>query len=217
MILMALLRHRGILAADDRERHWFLATLTDDVCRSVLANNYNQSLCLSSECERCIKNIEPLLEVADQLENAGFLDRTAQSFPVWKEIKARAGQGMSRPELAVLMACAKLALKHALLEAPEFLNAEWTHAILAAYFPEAVRSRYADYLGGHSLGRKITATMICNTVINQAGASFLVWTGDLEPGREALSFRHHREVAPPRMLTVQNLFGSSPAVKIGAF
>lgn len=178
-ILMALLRRRGVIATDD-ERNLFLADLTEDVCRSVLANNYKQSLCLSLERERCLKDIEPFLELADRLENAGLLDRAAASFPVRKEIQARAGQGLTRPELAVLMACAKLALKRSLLEAPEFLGADWTKDILAAYFPEAVRSRYAAYLGDHSLGREITATMICNTVINQAGAGFLVWTGELD-------------------------------------
>ena len=35
--------------------------------------------------------------------------------------------------------------------------------------------------------------------------------------REVLSFRHYAEVAGPRMLIVQNLFGSSPAVKFRAF
>jgi glutamate dehydrogenase len=180
-ILMALPRRRGIIAAGG-ERNRFLAKLTDDVCRSVLANNYRQSLCLSLERERCLKDIEPFLELADQLENAGLLDRTVESFPVRKEIKARAAHGLTRPELAVLMACAKLALKQTLLEAPGFLGGEWTNDILAAYFPEAVRSRYAPYLVDHTLGREITATMICNTVIDQAGAGFLVWTGELDAG-----------------------------------
>jgi glutamate dehydrogenase len=80
------------------------------------------------------------------------------------------------------MACAKLALKQTLLEAPEFLSTERTRDILAAYFPEAVRSRYAAYLGEHSLGREIAATMICNRVINQAGAGLLMWTDGLDAG-----------------------------------
>jgi len=196
-ILIATLRRRGVIAADGDERDRFLAELTDDVCRSVLANNYRQSLCLSSERERCLKDVEPFLELADQLEHAGLLDRTAEAFPVRKEILARAGQGLTRPELAVLMAYAKLALKQALREAPEFLapefpgaeflgaeflGAKWTQDMLAAYFPEAVRSRYAAYLGDHSLGREIAATMICNKVINQAGAGLLVWSGDSDAG-----------------------------------
>ena len=80
------------------------------------------------------------------------------------------------------MAHAKLSLKQTLLEAPEFLSTEWTRDILAAYFPEAVRSRYAAYLGDHSLGREIAATMICNRVINQAGAGLLVWADGLDAG-----------------------------------
>ena len=179
--LVALLLRRGVIAGDD-ERNRFLAELTDDVCCSVLANNYWQSLCLSLERERCLKDVEQFLELADQLENAGLLDRTAEFFPVRKEIQARAGQGLTRPELAVLMACAKLALKQTLLEAPEFLSTEWTRDILAAYFPEAVRSRYAAYLGEHFLGREIAATMICNRVINQAGAGLLMWTDGLDAG-----------------------------------
>lgn len=169
-------------ALDDNERNRFLAMLTDDVCQSVLANNYRQSLCLSLECERCLEDIGPFMDLADQLENAGLLDRAVESFPLRKEVMARAGRGLTRPELAVLMAYAKLALKRALLEAPEFLDGEWTRNFLAAYFPERARSRYADRLKDHSLGREIAATMICNMVINQAGAEFLVWSDELDPG-----------------------------------
>jgi glutamate dehydrogenase len=181
-ILMALLQKHRVIAPDEAERNRFLARLTNDVCRSVLENNYGQSLCLSLDRERSLKDAEPFLDVADQLENAGLLDREIESFPARKELKARAGQGLTRPELAVLMACAKLALKKVLLEAPAFLDAECSRDFLAAYYPEAVGARYAEHLRNHSLGREITATVICNKVINQAGASFLVWAGQLEGG-----------------------------------
>ncbi len=181
-ILMAASQGGEAIATDDDERNRFLALLTDDVCRSVLANNYRQSLCLSLERERCVEDNGPFMELADQLENAGLLDRIVESFPLRKEVMARAGRGLTRPELAVLMAYAKLALKRALLEAPAFLDGEWTKDILAAYFPERARSRYADRLKDHSLGREIAATMICNRVIDQAGAGFLVWSDELDPG-----------------------------------
>jgi glutamate dehydrogenase len=181
-ILMAAAPGERSSAADDGERNRLLLTLTDDVCRSVLANNYRQSLCLSLERERCREDAGPFMDLADALENAGLLDRCVESFPLRKEVMARAGQGLTRPELAVLMAYAKLALKRALLEAPGFLEGTWTRNFLAAYFPERVRSRYADRLKDHSLGREIAATMICNTIINQAGSGFLVWTHELDPG-----------------------------------
>ncbi len=167
------------------ERNRLLLQLTDEVCRAVLLNNHRQSLCLSLERERCVDNASPFMDAADQLVNAGLLDRGVECFPLRKEIVARGGAGLTRPELAVLMACAKLALKRALLGAPGFLEKEWTKAFLADYFPAAIRARYANRLKDHLLGREIAATVICNTVIDQAGATFLTWSDELEPVRLA--------------------------------
>lgn len=174
---------QGGAAIDDDERNKFLVDVTEDVCRSVLANNYRQSLCLSLERERCLQNVDPFLEISDQLESAGLLDRTVESFPTRKEVAARAAQTLTRPELAVLMAYAKLALKRALLETPDFLAGDWTSAYLAAYFPERVRSRYSRQLKDHLLSREIAATVIGNAIIDQAGACFLIWTDELDAGR----------------------------------
>ncbi len=182
-ILIAGSQSGGTSAVDNEERNRFLVELTDDVCNSVLANNYRQSLCLSLECERCREDIGLFMAVADELESTGLLDRTVESFPLRKEVMTRAGQALTRPELAVLMAYGKLALKRALLETPEFLAGEWTSNFLAAYFPERVRASYSVRLKDHLLGREIAATVICNTIINQAGVGFLVWTDDLDPGR----------------------------------
>lgn len=182
-ILMAPLESAKSKPLDADERSRFLGDLTDDVCRSVLANNYWQSLSLSLERERCLEDIVPFLDVADQLEGAGLLDRTVESFPLRKEVMARAAQALTRPELAVLMAYAKLALKRALLETPEFFSREWARNFLEAYFPERARVRFSDRLNDHLLGREIAATVICNTIINQAGAGFLIWIDELDPGR----------------------------------
>jgi glutamate dehydrogenase len=176
-------RHSGFFAPKDADRNRFLAELTDDVCRSVLADNYRQSLCLSLENKRCHADIEPFMELADQLEHAGMFDRSAETFPIRKEILARTGKGLTRPELAVLMAHTKLALKRALLEASDFLAGQWVEDIFAAYFPARARDRYAARLKDHALGREIAATMICNKVIDQAGAGFLVGTEEWDVAR----------------------------------
>jgi len=174
-ILMATpSRHSGFFAPKEVDRNRFLAELTDDVCHSVLADNYRQSLGLSLESQRCQADIEPFMELADQLEHVGMFDRGAEAFPVRKEILARAGKGLTRPELAMLMAHAKLALKRVLLEASDFLAGQWVEDIFATYFPFQARARYAPHLIDHALGREIAATMICNKVIDQAGAGLLV-------------------------------------------
>jgi glutamate dehydrogenase len=179
-ILTGLLREEGMMAGGE-ERNRFLAELTPTVCDSVLRDNASQSLCLSLDRERCLRDAEPFLELADRLDNAGSLDRLYESFPTRKEVQAREGRGLVRPELAVLLAHAKLALKRALLDAPAFLDAEWCRPILAEYFPSEVRRRYGSVLPKHSLAREITATVICNRILDQAGASFLVLADELEP------------------------------------
>ena len=111
----------------------------------------------------------------------GLLDKAVHAFPSRKDVLARAGKQLTRPELAVLMAYSKLALKRALLEAASFLQGEWANDLLAGYFPEVVRSRYADHLKDHSLAREIAATMICNKVIDQAGGCFPLFGEGLVP------------------------------------
>ena len=179
-ILMELLRHRGAIAGEEERNRW-LSELTEDVVRSVLANNYGQSLCLSLDRERCLRDAGPFLDVADRLANAGLLDRAVESFPARKEALARGSLGLARPELAVLMAYAKLALKRALLDSDSFLAEPWTFELLAAYFPAPVRERFGNHLPGHSLAKEIVATLVCNTIIGQAGAGFLAWVDELEP------------------------------------
>lgn len=171
----------GLNALGDKERNQLLHSLADDVCASVLNNNYRQSLCLSLDRERCLEDAEPFMDLADQLENAGLLDRSIHAFPARKEVMARASRQLARPELALLMGWSKLALKRALLEAAGFLEGEWAVDLLASYFPEAVRLRFADRLREHSLAREIAATMVCNKVIDQAGGCFLLFGEGLVP------------------------------------
>ncbi|MGZ8219007.1 NAD-glutamate dehydrogenase domain-containing protein [Methylomagnum sp.] len=181
-ILMALLERRGAIAGE-AERNRELSALTGDVISAVLANNYEQSLCLSLDQARCLREVEPFLDVADRLVNAGLLDRAVESFPTRKDVLTRGSLGFARPELAVLMAYAKLALKRALLDAGDFLAQPWTAAILAEYFPTPLRARFGIHLSAHPLAREITATLICNAIIGQAGAGFLAWVDELEPAQ----------------------------------
>jgi glutamate dehydrogenase len=81
------------------------------------------------------------------------------------------------------MSFAKLALKRALLDAPQVSEEEWIRSFVSEYFPTSVRTRYADRLKEHLLAREISITVICNKVINQAGVSFLAGMEELEPLR----------------------------------
>ncbi|TAK63041.1 NAD-glutamate dehydrogenase domain-containing protein [Methylobacter sp.] len=154
-------------------------SMTQDVCRLVLADNIAQSLCLSLEQWRCEENAAVYLQLAERLEAAGSFDRAVECFPPTKEIMSRPGQVITRPELAVLMAASKMYLTQLMQDdQPGLLQEEYFNRYLQAYFPEQLSKQFADYLPAHPLAREIKATLISNKLINQAGSSFLSLDSD---------------------------------------
>ncbi|MCK9608558.1 MAG: NAD-glutamate dehydrogenase [Methylomonas sp.] len=156
--------------------------MTEAVCRLVLADNYAQSLCLSLEQQRSTENPAAFMQVADRLEAAGFLDRAVESFPQSKEIQARAGQVITRPELAVLMSASKMYLTEQIQSQLDILENDCCEGYLQAYFPTEFTDLYQQHLSSHPLANEIKATMISNYLVNQAGCSFLSQDDDIENG-----------------------------------
>ncbi|WP_457798009.1 NAD-glutamate dehydrogenase domain-containing protein [Methylocystis sp. S23] len=158
-----------------------LESLTDAVCDTVLDDNYRQSLSISLERERSVADIGPYMDLADRFEVSGEFDRSRDAFPSRRELAARTEKGLTRPELALLTAHAKLALKRALLETDFLFDAEWIENLLASYFPDAIRSRYRERMRSHPLAKEIAATVVCNRIVDQAGARFLLFGDPLAP------------------------------------
>src|SRR5205085_8639098 len=116
----------GALGAHEREP--LLAQIKDEVAALVLRDNYLQGQALSVAEARgpAALNRQVLLILA--LEKAGRLDRALEFLPDDEEISARAAahQGLTRPELAVLLAYTKMSLDRELLQsdftdAPELI------------------------------------------------------------------------------------------------
>ena len=154
--------------------------MTEAVCALVLADNVAQSLCLSLEQRRCIDHSALFLQVADQVEAAGFLDKTVESFATTKEIESRPGQQLSRPELAVLMAASKMYLTQQLQSHVGVLQDTCYDGYLQAYFPAQCHELFKQHLASHPLANEIKATVISNKIINQAGCGFLNWAMETE-------------------------------------
>lgn len=148
-------------------------SITDEVCRQVLADNYAQSLCLSLELIRSQGKTAQYLQLAERLEELDIFDRSVESFPTNKEVMARPGQCLTRPELAVLMAACKMYLTRQLQNQPEWLNQNCLTPYLENYFPAAIVEQFGAQLPGHPLANEIKATVISNKIINQAGFNFL--------------------------------------------
>jgi glutamate dehydrogenase len=155
---------------DEASRNWLLADMTDDVGRLVLRNNYLQSLALSLAERRGVADLGFARRLMQVLEQEGRLDRGVEDLPDDTALaeRARRGEALTRPELAVLLAYAKLALHDQLLGSPvpddPYLAKE-----LERYFPFELRDRFPDAIASHRLRREIIATQLANAIINRGG------------------------------------------------
>ncbi|MBE0598864.1 MAG: NAD-glutamate dehydrogenase [Desulfuromonadales bacterium] len=169
ILMQQLIEEGRVVSLVERDRQ--LQEVTDDVCAAVLVDNYSQSLCLSLEQQRSLADVELFIGLSDRLSNAGLLDRRSESLPSGREVRVRVPPQLTRPELAVLMAYAKMQLYQALLDS-DLPQRPAMRIFLDGYFPAPIRDRFADRLPSHPLAREIISTMLTNTVINQAGSAF---------------------------------------------
>ena len=179
------------------ERDTLLASLTDDVARLVLHNNYQQTLALSLVERRGLEDLGFQQRLMQALEARHLLDRAVEFLPDDKELseRRRRAQPLTRPELAVLLAYAKLALHDELL-ASHVPDDPYLGRELGRYFPSAVATRFPDALEHHRLRREIIATRLANSMINRAGPTLVVRIGDqtgAAPDRIAAAFTVVRE------------------------
>ncbi len=163
---------RGELASID-ERNDILAEMTDDVARLVLCDNYEQT-----EAVSIVQAVgEAVLDVQARfmrgLEKAGKLDRFLEGLPDDETIAERhvQGIGLTRPELSVLMAYAKLVLYEDLIQS-DLPDDPQLADDLVLYFPELLRERFRPAIDRHRLRREIIATGVTNTLVNRVRPTF---------------------------------------------
>lgn len=156
------------------QRNTLLADMTDEVADLVLRNNYLQTLAISMTDLRGLEDFGFQVRMMRQLEQAGLLDRVVEQLPdeaTLHEMR-QGGQTLTRAELGVLLAYAKITLYDDLLESPvpddDYLSRE-----LFRYFPDQMAEGYRDGINGHRLRREIIATMLANSMINRGGATFI--------------------------------------------
>ncbi len=213
-ILTGMLERAGELTRKRRDA--LLQSMTDDVAEHVLAHNYDQTLALSLMEMDAPGELGPYAQFMTELEARGRLDRAVEGLPDAAGIaeRAQAGKGLTRPELAVLLAYGKLELKREIV-ATEAADDPFFERLLEGYFPKAMR-KYAEPMRRHRLKRDIVATVVANDIINRCGPSF---PGRLMPaaGADAQAFVAGYEAAkavlgiPALWDAVAALDGKAPA------
>ena len=157
-----------------RKRNELLAAMTEDIATLVLRNNYLQTQAISMSEIRSLEHIDEIARVITSLERSGLLDRDLEFLPDDSEIEERKTrrQGITRPELAVVLSYAKIDLYDGLMASGESLE-DFLAMHPIRYFPEVLRRRYADFLPHHRLSPQILATLIVNDIVNRMGPAFV--------------------------------------------
>ncbi len=159
----------GVLS--EPARNDLLASMTDAVAALVLEDNRLQTLALSIAERGGASEVPSLIRLIETFEGAGRLDRAVEGLAGNDLLGRRAqdGYGLTRPELAVLLATAKLALQDAIEHGDVATDPAMLPELLAA-FPEALRSgAHAEAIAAHRLRGEIVATKVANRIINRLG------------------------------------------------
>jgi len=171
-ILTGALEEEGKL--DRARRDKLLARMTEEVADLVLADNYLQTQAISVTEKLGGHLLDRHARFMRSLEKAGRLNRDIEFLPNDETIGDRlaAKQGLTRPEIAILLSYAKIVLYDELL-ASDLPDDPALEDDLRRYFPQPLQQKYSEAIGRHRLRREIVATMVTNDVVNRMGFTFL--------------------------------------------
>jgi glutamate dehydrogenase len=158
---------------DVEKRNALLASMTDEVAQLVLRNNDLQSQAITVAESQAPQRIQEHAYLMRLLERAGTLDRGLEYLPNEEALADRraASKGLTRPELAVLLAYSKITIYNQLVESDVPEDA-WLGRELEDYFPEPLRETFRDLMSRHRLRREIIATATTNSIVNRMGPTF---------------------------------------------
>lgn len=161
-------------ALDATDRDPLLFSMTDEVSALVLRHNYQQSQAVSVAEGQAAEEHDRLERFMRALERKGRLDRAVEFLPGSAAMRVRAQnrQPLTRPELSVLLAYAKIDLNEEIL-ASDLPDDPRLEEELLRYFPTALRENHPAALHGHRLRREITTLEVVNSLVNRCGPTFV--------------------------------------------
>jgi len=152
------------------QRNILLSGATDDVAARVLGDNADQVLAISMAAAEAGSLLERHIRLIDNLKDVAGVDPDVEGLPSKHELDRRRaiGLGLTRPEIAVLLAQSKNLVSQELL-ASDIPERGIFAGHLQRYFPEAIAEHVQDEIANHPLRREIVATSIAGELINRVG------------------------------------------------
>jgi glutamate dehydrogenase len=156
----------------EAKRNALLVSMTDEVSELVLEDNRLQSLALSIAEAGGARSLPEHVRAIELLEASGRLDRRVEGLES-SDVLLRRGldqRGLTRPELAVVLSMAKLALQDS-IERLNLADDPLLGPQLLAAFPAPMVKAHADAIRAHRLRHEILATKVANRIVNRLGPS----------------------------------------------
>lgn len=154
------------------ERDCLLPEMTDDVAAHVLNDNREQNRVLTWLQIHSQNDMNAYKQLINILErNVSLpLNRKLESLPTDQEIDQRMNdqRGLTRPELAVVLAYSKIVLFQRLLSEAGDVSTEYA-SVLMNYFPKVLQIQFSQEISQHQLSCEIIATILSNQLMNHLG------------------------------------------------
>ncbi len=171
-ITLKQLMDKGLITEDERVA--LLESMTNDISELVLKDNRTQTRALTIAAQQGVDVLGSQEYFINLLEEQGILDRKLECLPSKQQFVQLYSnkQGLTRPELSVLLAYSKNAIYNNLIESnlaedPYFYND------LLLYFPQAMQKKYSEMLSLHPLRKEIITTAITNSMVNRIDTFYL--------------------------------------------
>jgi glutamate dehydrogenase len=157
-----------------KQRNALLEEMTDEVARLVLKDCYWQCRAVGLDELRAPSLLSEHSRFIRALEQRGALNRALEYLPNEEALAERrsAGEGLTRPELAVVLSYAKHTLYESLL-ASNLPEDPCLAPELVRYFPRPLRERFPERIRAHRLRREILAASVSNRLLNRMGSTFV--------------------------------------------
>ena len=157
-----------------KHRDQLLDEMADEVCGQVLANNDAQNETLTAAVAQAPGMVEAHQRLMAVLAERAGLDRDLEALPSDQVLatRQRSDRGLTRPELAVLLAFTKNLLADELVGSPLASDPSYD-GTLVSYFPRQIQERYPDLVAAHPLRAELVATSVANQLVNRGGISMV--------------------------------------------
>ena len=163
---------RGAIEQGDlkeKDRNKLLSAMTDNVGDLVLQHNYDQTGAMSLAELRAPIDLNAYERFMVSLERRNLLNRAVEGLPNREAMQALAvnKQGLTRPEIAVVMAYSKNVLFDDLIKT-DVADDPFMTGMLADYFPDKVQ-KYKKAMATHRLRREVIISRLVNKIIDVCG------------------------------------------------